>query len=115
MTSRKKTKDSEQNNGSHALVGKFFICKHLNGRSNSFYQGRVIRYLVNGFYLVDLYGWGTGFRTNGTVLPLEHFTGAQIFNDQDDWREAGKAIIEQTDARLSQESAHAKWCRQQAP
>jgi hypothetical protein len=93
---------NEDRNGSHAIVGHFFV-GDVGERKG--HQGRVIAYVVNGFYLVQFFGWVTGDSTCEAVVALADLVTADFYSDQEDWVAAGERLSERNAARLRMEAS----------
>ena len=80
---------TEDKNGSHAICGLFFVGDVGNRKGH---QGQVLSYVINGFYLVQFYGWSFGDPINCAVVPLTELSTAAFYSDHAEWVAAGEAL-----------------------
>ena len=84
--------------GSQNLVGLYFVGDVGDRRG---YQGRVLAYLVNGFYLVQFFSWVMGDPTDQGVVRLEDLLQAKFYSDHAQWIEAGERLTRQNMAKAT--------------
>ena len=97
MTREAASKSTEKF-GSQNLVGLYFVGDVGDRRG---YQGRVLAYLVNGFYLVQFFSWVMGDPTDQGVVRLEDLLQAKFYSDHAQWIEAGERLTRQNMAKAT--------------
>jgi hypothetical protein len=90
--------------GSGSIVGLFFVGNGDDGPLSQ-NQGRIVAYVVNGFWLVQLFSWMDGQRTCQRLASLADLASCTLHVDVDSWREAGDALTARNLRPLSEAMA----------
>jgi|SRR5687767_7360617 len=84
------------------LLGHFFLSDADRG-----WQGEVVDSAGGGFYLVYLYSWIHGCRTNKKLVHISDMASWEFYDNDEDWRQGYKHVSLRWEAERQQEKANA--------
>ena len=77
----------------HPLEGKFFL--QFDEKGDMHWQGRVLRPMENGTFLVQLFSWLDGRPNKQVIVKLDKMVGWSFYTSMDEWRDEADNRLKQ--------------------